>query len=122
MHVALVRHSRLMKVRHLLSIDCHDVPSPLARSVATTLLSEGTDVRRVFNHEGGTPIYVEADTELEEVMKAVRNLTVALLPIIDKGRLIGLLRAKSVQELRDESGWGVASTIARRTLGLRDHG
>jgi predicted transcriptional regulator len=109
MHVALVRHSRPMKVRHLLSIDCHDVPSSLARSIATTLLSEGTDVRRVSNHdECGTPIYVEADTELEEVVKAVRNLTVALLPIIDKGRLIGLLRAKCVHGLRNESDWEVA--------------
>jgi CBS domain-containing protein len=108
MHVALVRHSRPMKVRHLLSVDCHDVPSSLARSVATTLLSQGTDVRRVFNQESGTPIYVEADTELEEVVKAVRNLTVALLPIIDKGRFIGLIRAKHVQELRNESGWEVA--------------
>jgi predicted transcriptional regulator len=98
-----------MKVRHLLSVDCHDVPSPLARSVATTLLSEGTDIRRVANHdECGTPIYVEADTELEEIVKAVRNLTVALLPIIDKGRLIGLLRAKRVQELKNESDWEVA--------------
>ena len=44
---------------------------------------------------------------MEEVVKAVRNLTVALLPIIDKGRFIGLLRAKRVQELRNESGWEV---------------
>jgi predicted transcriptional regulator len=85
------------------------VPSALARSVATTLLSEGTDVRRVSHHDKcGTPIYVEADTELEEVAKAVRNLTVALLPIIDKGRFIGLLRARRVQELRNEFGWEVA--------------
>jgi predicted transcriptional regulator len=98
-----------MKVRHLPSVDCHNVPSSLARSVATTLLSEGTDVRRVSNLDKcGTPIYVEADTELEEVVKALRNLTVALLPIIDNGRFIGLLRAKRVQELRNESGWEVA--------------
>jgi hypothetical protein len=80
-----------MKVRHALSVDFHDLPAALARSVATTLLSQGMDVRRVFNHECGTPIYVEADTEFEEVVKAVRNLKVALVPIIDKGRLIGLL-------------------------------
>jgi hypothetical protein len=109
MHVALLGHSRPMKVRHALSVDCHDLPAALARSVATTLLSQGTDVRRVSNHdECGTPIYVEADTELEEVVKAVRNLTVALLPIIDKGRLIGLLRARRVQELRNKSSLEVA--------------
>ena len=91
MYAVLVGHSRPMKVRHLLSVDCHDVPSSLARSVATTLLSQGTDVRRVLNQESGTPIYVEADAEFEEVVKAMRNLEVALIPIIDKGRLIGLL-------------------------------
>jgi predicted transcriptional regulator len=112
MHVALVGHSRPMKVRHLLSVDCHDVPSSLAISVATTLLSQGTDIRRVFNHdESGTPIYVEADTEFEEVVKAMRNLKVALVPIIDKGRLIGLL-----DEGRSEADWEVPNTIVRRAL------
>jgi predicted transcriptional regulator len=97
-----------MKVRHLLSIDCHDVPSTLARSVATTLLSEGTDVRRASDRGCGTPIYVEADTELEEVVKAVKNLTVDVLPILDRGRLIGLLRTKCVHGLRNESDCEVA--------------
>ena len=96
-----------MKVRHLLSVDCHDVPPSLARSVATTLLSEGADVRSVLNQESGTPIYVEADTEFEEVVKAMRNLKVALIPIIDKGRLIGLLD-EGVQRPRSEPDWEVA--------------
>ncbi|MGH2698796.1 MAG: hypothetical protein ACRDJL_06305 [Actinomycetota bacterium] len=91
MRVAIIRHSQSVKVRNLLSIDCHDVPPSLARCVATTLLSEGIDVRGVIDRECGTPVYVEADTEFEEVERAIRNVTVALLPIIDDGQLIGLV-------------------------------
>ncbi len=80
-----------MKVRNLLSVDCHDVPSALARTVATTLLREGTDVCSVANRACGTPIYVQADTEFEDVEQAIGNVSVALLPIIDEGELIGLV-------------------------------
>ena len=80
-----------MKVRNLLSVDCHDVPPALARSVANTLLREGTDVCSDADRECGTPVYVQADTEFEDVEQAIGTVSVALLPIIDEGELIGLV-------------------------------
>ncbi|MPZ92664.1 MAG: hypothetical protein GEU68_13740 [Actinobacteria bacterium] len=80
-----------MKVRNLLSVDCRDVPSALARTVATTLLREGIDVCSVADRECGTPVYVQGDTEFEDVEHAIGKVSVAMLPIIDDGQLIGLV-------------------------------
>ena len=74
-----------------MSVDCHDVPPALARSVATTLLREGTDVCSGAHRECGTPVYVQADTEFEDVEQAIGRVSVAMLPIIDDGELIGLV-------------------------------
>jgi CBS-domain-containing membrane protein len=80
-----------VKVRNLLSVDCHDVPPALARTVATTLLREGTDVCSAADRECGSPVYVQADTEFEDVEQAMGNVSVAMLPILDEGQLIGLV-------------------------------
>lgn len=88
-----------------MSVDCHDVPTSLARTVATTLLREGTDVCSVADRDCGTPVYVQGDTEFEDVEHAIGNVSVAMLPIIDDGQLIGLVERRvftgdSPQDLR----------------------
>ena len=89
--VGTVAHPQAVKVRNLLSVDCYDVPTALARTVATTLLREGTDVCDDVARECGTPVYVQADTEFEDVEQVIGNVSIALLPIIDEDRLIGLV-------------------------------
>lgn len=85
-----------------MSVDCHDVPSTLARTVATTLLREGTDVCSVADRKCGAPVYVQGDTEFEDVEQAIGIVSVAMLPIIDDGQLIGLVERNVFTDARPE--------------------
>ena len=60
--------------------------------LATLLLDEGTDLMHMTEEElkRGTPVYVEAESDVLEVQRRMAHHHIRVLPVLSSGALIGV--------------------------------
>lgn len=85
-----------MNIAGLVSIPFVGPPN-IRAMVATVLLSDGVDVMSSGLNalRRGTPVYVRADSAVEEVLGRLKELSVKIVPVIEGLDLLGFLDLSS---------------------------
>ncbi|MGI8708008.1 MAG: CBS domain-containing protein [Actinomycetota bacterium] len=68
-------------------------PPETLKWLARLLRDEGTDLMTASSSEleRGTPVYVDADADLNEVQRRMAMSHIRRIPVVDKGHLLGLI-------------------------------
>jgi CBS domain-containing protein len=86
------------------------------RDIVVKVIAKGKDPAKVRagDLEAGKPIYVKADDSLENAMRAMAEHKIRRLPVIEDGKLVGILaQADVVKALPSEKAGGMVETISR---------
>jgi CBS domain-containing protein len=86
------------------------------RDIVVKVIAKGKDPAKVRagDLEAGKPIYVKADDSLENAMRAMAEHKIRRLPVVEDGKLVGILaQADVVKALPSEKAGGMVETISR---------
>ena len=81
-------------------------PPETLKWLARLLRDEGTDLMTAScsELERGTPVYVEADADLNEVQRRMAMSHIRSIPVVAKGHLLGLIDLLDLAMLDPEDG------------------
>jgi hypothetical protein len=81
-------------------------PPETLKWLARLLRDEGTDLMTASSSEleRGTPVYVEAGAEVNEVQRRMAMSHIRRVPVVDQGHLLGLIDLLDLAVLDPEDG------------------
>jgi CBS domain-containing protein len=91
------------------------------RDIVTGCIASGHDPARcqVASLAGKTPVTVDADADLPEILKTMGRARVRRLPVTEKGRLVGMIGVSDLAKAAhpDELGELVGKIVHKATAG-----
>lgn len=86
-------------------------PPETLKWLARLLRDEGTDLMTASwsELERGTPVYVEAAADVNEVQRRMAKSHIRRVPVVDKGHLLGLIDLLDLALLDPEDGMEAAN-------------
>lgn len=88
-----------MRLRDLLSVSFHDLPSDARACVGSILRRDGVEASKATSFDSGKPIFANADDDAAAVKRAVAGRNLRYLLVLEGRSLLGLIDGDTLKEM-----------------------